>query len=66
MITLEIVELANGLFGVRAIGQDAAYGDTGEFGTREEAEEWIFDRSEQLARGDDPHSLTPGTGQGPR
>jgi hypothetical protein len=66
MITLEIVDLANGRFGVQAIGEDSAYGDTGEFETREEAEEWIFNRAEGLSERDDPHTLIPGSGEGVR
>ena len=66
MITLEVVELGNGRFGVQAIGDISAFGDTGEFDTREEAEEWIFNRAEQLSLHDDPHPLIPGTGQGLR
>ena len=65
MITLEVVELDNGHYGVQAIGASELYEDA-EFDTREEAEEWIFNRAEQLSLKDDPHTLLPGSGQGIR
>jgi hypothetical protein len=66
MITLEVVEIADGRFGVQAIGEAEPFEDAGEFDTRAEAEAWIFGRSEQLSLREDPHTLTPGSGQGPR
>ena len=66
MLTLEIVDLPGGRFGVQAIGEDSPYDDSGEFDTRTEAEEWIFNRAEQASQQDDPHTLTPGSGQGLR
>jgi hypothetical protein len=66
MINLEVVELANGRFGVQAIGESVPFEDAGEFDTRTEAEEWMFNRSEALSLRDDPHTLTPGSGQGLR
>ncbi len=65
MITLEVVEGADGRFSIQAIGEDEPFEDAGEFATRAEAEEWIFNRSEQLSLREDPHTLTPGSGQGP-
>jgi hypothetical protein len=66
MITLEVVDLGNSRFAVQAIGEADAYADSGEFATREEAEEWIFNRAETLSLRDDPGTLLPGTGQGLR
>jgi len=66
MITLEAVGLPDGRFGVRSIGSLELYDEADEFDTRAEAEEWIFNRVEQLDANNDPHTLTPGTGQGPR
>jgi hypothetical protein len=64
MITLEVIELANGRFGVQAVGEATLFEEADEFDTRLEAEEWIFGRAEQLSLRDDPHTLTPGSGQG--
>ncbi len=66
MITLEVVERPDGRFGIQAVGATVLFEDAGEFDTRAEAEEWIFNRSEQLSLRDDPHTLIPGTGQGLR
>lgn len=66
MNTLEVVEIADGRFGVQAIGEADSFEDAGEFETRAEAEEWIFNRSEQASLHDDPHTLIPGTGEGLR
>jgi hypothetical protein len=66
MITLEIIEIGDGRFGIQAIGESEPFEDAGEFETRAEAEEWIFNRSEQLSVREDPHTLIPGTGQGLR
>jgi hypothetical protein len=66
MVTLEVVELGTGRFGVQAIGAGVPYADSGDFDTREEAEEWIFNRVEQASLRDDMHEIIPGTGQGLR
>jgi hypothetical protein len=66
MVTLEVVELGTGRFGVQAIGAVEPYADSGEFDTREEAEEWIFNIVERASLRDDPHELLPGSGQGLR
>jgi len=66
MMTLDVIELENGQFGVQAVGEDAPYGDAGAFDTRVEAEEWIFNRAEHVSLRDDPGTLIPGSGQGPR
>jgi hypothetical protein len=64
MITLEVIQLANGNFGVQAVGEATLVAEAGAFATRVEAEEWIFERAEQLSLNEDPHTLTPGSGQG--
>jgi len=64
VITLEVVELENGRFTVRALGGLAPDLDAGEFDTKVEAEEWLFLKSEQLASGEDLGILLPGGGQG--
>ncbi len=66
MITLEVVDLAGGRFGVQALGGRALEEDVGPFDTREEAEDWIFNRVELSSGNEYAHTLTPGTGQGPR
>jgi predicted transcriptional regulator len=66
MVTLEVVELDAGRFGVRAIGAGEAYLDSGEFETREQAEDWIFLRAEQASLRDEPRAIIPGAGQGLR
>jgi len=66
MLTLEVVELANGRFGVQAIGPLAPDLEAGEFDTRVEAEEWIFLRGEQESGLADPGIMLPGCGQGLR
>jgi hypothetical protein len=66
MITLEVVELADGRFGVQAIGEDVLFEEAGAFDSREEAEEWIFNRAEQLSLNDEPDPIIPGSGQGIR
>ena len=66
MITMEVVELAGGRYGVQAIGAGGPDEDAGTFDTREEAEEWIFNRAEQLSLRDEPQPLRPGSGQGLR
>ncbi len=66
MITMEVVALADGRFGVQALGGSAVEEDVGPFDTRAEAEEWIFNRVELASSSGEAHTLTPGTGQGPR
>jgi hypothetical protein len=66
MRNLEAIELPNGKFGIQAVGEPTLFEDAGEFDSRDEAEDWIFNRVEQLSLHDDPHTLTPGSGQGPR
>jgi len=64
-VTLQVVALANGRFGVRATGSDASDAVLGDFGSRPEAEAWILQRSmaeEQLVF--DTDILKPGDGQG--
>jgi len=64
MITLEVVELENGRFTVQAADGSEDPIDAGEFDTRVEAEDWLFEKSEELARNRDPAIILPGTGQG--
>jgi len=62
-VTLQVVALANGRFGVRATGSDASDTVLGDFASRPEA--WILQRSmvdEQLVF--DTDILKPGDGQG--
>ncbi len=66
MITLEVAALADGRFGVHELGGRQLEEDVGPFDTREEAEEWIFNRVELSSENEYAHTLTPGTGQGPR
>jgi hypothetical protein len=66
MITMEVVALADGRFGVQALGGRVMQEDVGPFDTRVEAEEWIFNRAEQLSLNDDSPTLRPGSGQGLR
>jgi hypothetical protein len=66
MITREVVALPDGRFGVQSLDGGGLEEDVGPFDTRVEAEEWIFNQSEQTLSGGDSHTLTPGTGQGPR
>lgn len=66
MVTLEVVDLPNGKFGVQAIGADEPFADSGEFDTRNEAEEWMFLRLERMQLRDDMDVLKPGSGQGLR
>ena len=65
MISLEVVELDNGHFGLQAAGTSEVYEDA-EFDTREEAEEWLFNRAEQVSLKGESHTLLPGFGQGLR
>jgi hypothetical protein len=64
MITLEVVALADGRFGVQALDGSTTADDVGPFDTRVEAEEWIFNRSEQASIRGEPHEMRPGSGQG--
>ncbi len=64
-VTLQVVTLADGRFGVRAIGSDASDEVLGDFASRPEAEAWILQRSmadEQLVF--DTDVIKPGDGQG--
>ncbi len=64
-VTLQVVTLASGRFGVRAIGSDASDALLGDFASEREAEAWILQRSmadEQLVF--DTDILKPGGGQG--
>jgi len=65
MVNMEVVELSDGRFAVKAIG-GATLDDASEpFATREEADEWMLDRTERLSLDEGPHTLRPGGGQGP-
>lgn len=66
MITLDVVELADGRFGIQAVGAPVLFEEADTFNTRLEAEEWIFERAERLELRGDPHTLNPGSGQGLR
>ncbi len=64
-VTLQVVTLGNGRFGVRATASDATDTVQGDFASRSEAEAWILQRSmadEQLVF--DTDILKPGDGQG--
>jgi len=65
MSTLEVVGLPNGRYGVQAVGSEKDL-EAGEFDTREDAEEWIFERAERFTLRDEPNAIIPGGGQGPR
>ncbi len=64
MVSMEVIELADGRFVVRAIGGATLEEDSETFATREEADEWMLDRTERLSLNDGPHTLRPGGGQG--
>jgi hypothetical protein len=64
MISMEVIELPDGQFAVQAIGGQTLEDSSGPFATREEAEEWMLDRTERLSLNDGPHTLRPGSGQG--
>ncbi len=64
MVSFEVVERADGKFVVRAIGGETLEDDSEPFATREEADEWLLDRTERLALNEGPHTLRPGGGQG--
>jgi hypothetical protein len=66
MIIMEVVALADGRFGVQGLGGNAMEEDAGPFDSRVEAEEWIFNRTEQAAGNAEPGALRPGAGQGVR
>jgi hypothetical protein len=64
-MTMIVVPLANGRFGVSAICSNALNRQLGEFASRSEAEAWILQRSmvdEELAYG--TGLIRPGDGQG--
>ena len=66
-VKFEIVRLANGRFSVVPEGAAALPEAEGEFATEQEAEEWMFRRTQELdARANDYGVLTPGGGQGLR
>ena len=66
-VKLEIVRLANGRFSVVPEGEAALPEADGEFATQQEAEDWMFQRTQQLdARANDLGVITPGGGQGVR
>jgi hypothetical protein len=64
MISMEVVALADGRFGVQALDGREIGDDVGPFDTRVEAEEWIFNRAEQTSLDAEPHEMRPGSGQG--
>ncbi len=63
MVDLEVVELEDGRFAVRSIGGNILEAVNEIFDTKEEADEWMLDRVERGVDG--PHTLRPGSGQGP-
>jgi len=64
-VTLQVVTLASGRFGVRAIGSDASDAVLGDFASQREAEAWILQRSMADEQGVfDTDILKPGDGQG--
>jgi hypothetical protein len=64
-VTLQVVPLANGQFGVRATGSDASDAMLGDFASAREAEAWVLQRSMADEQGVfDTDILKPGDGQG--
>ena len=62
---LEVVKLANGRYAVQAVGETVPEDEAGEFETLAEAEDWMFQRTQELdARDSDMDVLKPGQGQG--
>ena len=63
--TLETVKLANGRYTVWAVGEAVPDDEAGEFETLAEAEDWMFQRTQELdAQDSDMDVLKPGQGQG--
>ena len=66
-VMLKIVALPNGRFSVIGIGETTMENDEGAFATQQEAEEWMFRRSQMLdAQANELDILKPGGGQGLR
>ncbi len=62
---LGVVKLANGRYAVRAVGETVPDDEAGEFGTLAEAEDWMFQRTQELDAGaSDMDVMKPGQGQG--
>ncbi len=66
-VMLQIAALANGRYSVVGIGETAMENDEGAFATRDEAEDWMFRRSQMLdAQANELDVMKPADGQGLR
>ena len=66
-VMMKIVALANGRFSVRGVGETTMDNDEGAFATRQEAEEWMFQRSQTLDEtANEMDIMKPADGQGLR
>lgn len=66
-VNMEVVKLANGRFSVVPEGEAVLPDADGEFETQQEAQDWMFRRTQELdANANDLGILTPGGGQGVR
>ncbi len=62
---LEVVKLDNGRYAVQAVGETVPNDEAGEFETLAEAEDWMFQRTQEMdAQASDMDVLKPGQGQG--
>ena len=63
-VMLQIVALPNGRYSVIGIGETTMDNDEGAFATRQEAEDWMFRRTQMLdAQANEPDIIIPGNGQ---
>ncbi len=63
-VMLQIVALPNGRYSVIGIGETAMDNDEGAFATRDEAEDWMFRRTQMLdAQANELDIIVPGSGQ---
>ncbi len=66
-VMLQIVALANGRYTVSGVGETTMDNEQGEFATLQEAEDWMFRRTELLdAQANEPGIIKPADGQGLR
>ena len=66
-VMLQIVALPNGRYSVIGIGETTMDNDEGAFATREEADDWMFRRSQMLeAQANELDIMKPADGQGLR
>ncbi len=64
-VLLQITALPNGRYAVHGAGETIPDNTEGEFATQQEAEDWMFQRTQQLdARANDLDILKPAGGQG--